>query len=267
MSFIPGLKTSQDNNAFVCDNLHDLASLTKESRLNALAFNDDQKSILLGRLNGEVELINTNETKLSNEDKWQFKGPATIINLLSYKDSIIAGMSNGQLQCLPKNQSQDEEKTLITAGDCLSRLRQCPTNPNIVATGGKERQNNLKVFDLSMDGHQVFTSKNLPNDSLQLEVPVWDCDIGFLHNSEHNLTTCSRYGYVRVYDTRKQRRPVLKYTSDKQMAFNTLAALDNYIYTGSTFGEIRVSYNDLINIKIYYNYTLNILNSVSMYGG
>lgn len=210
-----------------------------------MAFADEhRKQLLLGRLNGSVNLCDISGyggAFMEEPDKWCFKGPATIVNLLPYSDSIVAGMSNGELRCLARDaEPQAEEKIVAKAGDSLSRMRQCPTNPSIVATGGKERQNNLKVWDLSMDGRQVFRSKNLPNDSLQLEVPVWDSDMGFLHASENTLATCSRYGYVRVYDTRKQRRPVLKYTSKKSLAFNTLAALDQYIYTGSTTGEIRV---------------------------
>lgn len=108
-------------------------------------------------------------------------------------------------------------------------------------SGGKERQKNLKVYDLTNEGKQIFTSKNLPNDYLQLEVPIWDSDVCFI-NSPSIIATCSRYGYVGVYDIRKQRRPIQCYANDKdQMSFTSLVAHDNYIYTGTNMGALKVN--------------------------
>lgn len=100
-------------------------------------------------------------------------------------------------------------------------MRNCFQNKNIVAVGGKDRKNNLKIFDLEKK-ECIFTSKNIPHDNLQLEVPVWESDFRFLDDNEHNLVTCSRYGYIRYYDTRQQRRPVRNYTNDKDLAFACL---------------------------------------------
>lgn len=94
-----------------------------------------------------------------------------------------------------------------------------------MAVGGKDRKNNLKIFDLEKK-EAIFNSKNVPHDNLQLEVPVWESDFCFAENSEHCLASCSRYGYIRFYDTRQQRRPVRNYTSDKDLAFSCVAERD-----------------------------------------
>lgn len=91
---------------------------------------------------------------------------------------------------------------------------------------------------MAAEGKQVFSSKNLPNDYLQLEVPVWESDVGFI-DSPTVLATCSRYSYVRAYDTRKHRRPMQLFATEDQMSFTTLAAKGNYIYTGTTMGAMK----------------------------
>lgn len=156
---------------------------------------------------------------------------APVVGLCRYDNQLIAAFGTGKIQ---KQQISGDME--LSAGDNISHLRQCEVERKLVATGGKGRQNNLKIFDMDA-GKQVFSSKNLPNDFLQLEVPIWDSDVGFI--DANTVATCSRYGYVRLYDTRAQRRPVQKYATEDQMSFATLVARDNYIYTGTTMGALK----------------------------
>lgn len=216
-------------------NLCQLSSLDKESRVTSLAFGDDaQTEILLGRAKGAAELLSLGEENTSSSVNFSC-GP--IVGLARYNNKLIAGIGNGTIQCLEPGSAS--EPVTITTGTQIDHLRQCQQARSIVATGGKERQNNLKVYDLSADGKQIFTSKNLPNDYLQLEVPVWDSDIGFV-DGPSVLATCSRTGYVRLYDTRKQRRPVACFSSEEHgMSFAALVARGNFIYTGTTMGALK----------------------------
>ncbi|EDW00581.1 WD repeat-containing protein 74 [Drosophila grimshawi] len=234
------LMPAADKSPYEQSNLSDLSGLDKESRVTALAFgNEAQTEILLGRakniaelhslgINGGVSTRNVNFTA------------APIVGLARYNNNLIAGIGNGQIQSLSLDHGDEEtEAVIIQTGDQMDHLRQCSTATNIIATGGKARQNNLKVYDLSADGKQIFNSKNLPNDYLQLEVPVWDSDIGFV-DGPSVLATCSRHGYVRLYDTRKQRRPVTHFASEEHgMSFAALVARGNYIYTGTTMGALK----------------------------
>ncbi|EDX05852.1 WD repeat-containing protein 74 [Drosophila simulans] len=219
-------------------NLSDLCALDKDSRVTSLAFgNDDQTEILLGRAKDAVEIHSFTE-KGHSRNTVSFNA-APIVGLARYNDKLIAGIGNGQIQSLELEANDESEPVVISTGDQMDHLRQCAQVRSIVATGGKERQNNLKVYDLNSDGKQIFTSKNLPNDYLQLEVPVWDSDIGFV-DGPSVLATCSRTGYVRIYDTRKQRRPVACFASEEHgMSFTTLVAKGNFIYTGTTMGALK----------------------------
>ncbi|XP_034103590.1 WD repeat-containing protein 74 [Drosophila albomicans] len=239
------LLPAADKNPYAQSNLSDLTTLDKESRVTSLAFgNEAQTEILLGRAKNSAELHSLGRSGGITTRSINFTA-APIVGLARYNNNLIAGIANGQIQSVSLEAEQDAEDeesskpVVINSGDHMDHLRQCQAAPHIVATGGKARQNNLKVYDLSADGKQIFTSKNLPNDYLQLEVPVWDSDIGFV-DGPNVLATCSRHGYVRLYDTRKQRRPVTHFSSEEHgMSFAALVAHGNYIYTGTTMGALK----------------------------
>lgn len=136
---------------------------------------------------------------------------------------------------------------MIEAGDNISHMRQCPQNHKLVAVGGKDRKNNLKVFDLEAE-KEIFSSKNVPHDNLQLEVAVWDSDMSFVNESEHCLATCSRHGYIRFYDYRQQRRPVTNFVDSREQAFNSLAERNGIVYVSTTTGGLFAF--DLKNMKV-----------------
>lgn len=154
-----------------------------------------------------------------------------VVGLAKFNGKIIAGLGNGKIQIGHK------KKACLETGDSMSRLRQCATDRKLIASGGKERQNNLKVWNLESN-ECVFRTKNVPNDFLQLEVPIWDSDFGFI--DANCLATCSRYGYVRVYDMRKQRRPVFNYSNDKeQISYSCLAIHGDVVFSGTTTGVMH----------------------------
>lgn len=116
-------------------------------------------------------------------------------------------------------------------------MRQCPFQLNLIAAGGKDRKNNLKVIDLT-SAKTIFETKNVANDELDLEVPIWDTDFSFL--SSTTVATCSRYGYVRFYDIKKQRRPIFNYKNDQeQISYNSMTAHGTNVFVGSNLGVIR----------------------------
>lgn len=87
----------------------------------------------------------------------------------------------------------ESDQQLIEAGENMSRMRHSSVNKNIIATGGKEHK--LQLFDLERQA-KVFTEKNVPHDWLELKVPLWISDIGFIPASSQ-VVTCSKYGHVR----------------------------------------------------------------------
>lgn len=154
-----------------------------------------------------------------------------LFKFVKFYRTIVAASDTGKIHIL--NDSMD----VLETGDNLSRMRQCCQNKKLVAVGGKDRKNNLKVYDLEAK-KMIFTSKNVPHDNLQLEVPVWDSDMAFVKNSDSCVATCSRHGYIRFYDSRQQRRPIHNYTDSRDQAFNSLAEKDGIVYVGTTTGGL-----------------------------
>ncbi|XP_050840588.1 WD repeat-containing protein 74 [Serinus canaria] len=72
-------------------------------------------------------------------------------------------------------------------------MRQDPSRPHLVGTGGKE--NGLKVWDLQRPQEPLFRAKNVRNDWLDLRVPVWERDLQFLPGSQR-VVTCTGHGQL-----------------------------------------------------------------------
>lgn len=209
-------------------NLENIEALSKTSRITAINFGDNEDEILLGRVEPVVKVYETALNAFTGNHTFQ-EGP--VVGLAKFNGKIIAGLGNGKIQIGHK------KATFLEAGDAMARLRQCTVERKLIATGGKERQNNLKVWDLESN-QCVFRTKNVPNDFLQLEVPIWDNDFEFI--DANCLSTCSRYGYVRVYDMRKQRRPVFNYANDKeQISYSCLALHGDVVFCGTTTGVMH----------------------------
>lgn len=214
-----------DDNPHKQTNLEDIQSLTKTSRITALDYGENEDEILIGRVEPIVKVYETPLKAFTAKYSVEH-GP--VVGLAKFNGKIVAGLSNGKIQIGHKN------PTYLEAGDAMSRMRQCSIDRKLVCSGGKDRQNNLKVWNLESQ-ECVFRTKNVPNDFLQLEVPIWDSDFGFI--DANCLSTCSRYGYVRVYDMRKQRRPIFNYVNDKeQISYTCLALHENVVFTGTTTG-------------------------------
>lgn len=214
------------DNPHAQENLQSIGSLNKHSRVTSMEWGDGDE-IIVGRANKFIKIYDASDSQFTSTIELD----GVIIGAGRYDGKIIAGLASGKVQIF------QEKKECLETGDHMSRMRQCKENKKLIATGGKGRQNNLKVWDLETKT-KVFTSKNLPNDYLELEVPVWDSDLVFL--DANNLATCSRYGYLRVYDTRKQRRPVLEYVNSKeQIVYGCATAHQNTLFVGSASGIVR----------------------------
>lgn len=215
-----------DENPHKQTNLQNIAELSKTSRITALDFGADETEILVGRIEPVVREFQTTRGTFTLSHNVE-SGP--VVGLAKYNGKLITGLANGSIQI-----GTSKAATTLNSGDSMGRMKQCKTNRNLIACGGKERQNNLKVWNLDTN-ECIFRTKNVPNDSLQLEVPIWDTDIGFVDSN--CLTTCSRFGYIRVYDMRKQRRPIFNYTNEReQIGYSCLATHGDNVFVGTTTG-------------------------------
>lgn len=208
--------------------MENIQTLTKTSRITALDFDEDETKLLVGRVEPMVKVYEIQLNAFTGTHNFE-SGP--IVGVGKFNGKLIAGLANGKIQIGHK------KPEFFETGDAMSRMRQCRQDRKLLASGGKERQNNLKVWNLETN-ECTFRTKNVPNDFLQLEVPIWDSDFGFIDTN--CLATCSRYGYVRVYDMRKQRRPIFNYSNDKeQIGYSCMTLHGDVAFVGATTGVIH----------------------------
>lgn len=208
-------------------NLQQITVLDKTSKVTCLAFgNKEQTEILLGRANHFVKVFDCN----SEDNSSSFEVGGEVVGLGRSNGCIVAGTSNGTVKIVKS------ESIEFSAGDNLCKLRVSQEDPNMMVTGGKGLKNIIKVWDLE---HQkvTFAAKNVKKDMLELEQPVWENDVVFV--DRNTVASCSRHGYVRVYDLRgQQRRPVQAYAppegNDDQLSFSCLTNHGEYLYAGTT---------------------------------
>ncbi|XP_019542831.3 WD repeat-containing protein 74 [Aedes albopictus] len=214
-------------------NLQQISVLDKTSKVTCLAFgNKEQTEILLGRANHFVKVFDCN----SEDNTSSFEVGGEVVGLGRSNGCIVAGTSDGTVKIVKS------ESVEFSTGDNMCKLRVCQEDPNLIVTGGKGLKHIVKVWDLEQQ-KVTFAAKNVKKDMLDLEQPVWENDVVFL--DKNTVASCSRHGYVRVYDLRgQQRRPVQGYAppegNDDQLSFTCLTSHDGYLYAGTTTIGARV---------------------------
>ncbi|KAK3915882.1 WD repeat-containing protein 74, partial [Frankliniella fusca] len=234
-----GLK-AQEGQPVISKSIQSLKHLSKDANLTALAWSDqEEEDILIGLSN---QVVKTYDTKgkaftISTDAKLYDKSGAAvssgaICGLTRFDGALVTAAESGHVRVIRYN---EDDCINIYANGPISKMRHSVFSPNIIGTGGLE--NELKLWDLNT-GKLSFEAKNVPNDSLQLRVKVWVTDHVFLPNSD-KVAVGSRYGYVRLYDPKAQRRPVVKVDLPER-AVNCIAAStqEHIVLCGLTKGDI-----------------------------
>ncbi|KAM3958650.1 LOW QUALITY PROTEIN: WD repeat domain 74 lethal (2) k09848 [Aphomia sociella] len=198
------------NNKKCIENLVDVKSLQKDDTVTCMVWgNLEQTEVMLGRKNQQIQIYNTEQGTITKSYTADFS-TGHPVGVGRCKRKYIAALSDGVV----KIWSKKVELTVETGK--MDRMRVCDDEPTLFATGGEE--NDLKIWQIG-EPAPVFAAKNLPNDWLQLRRPIWVSDLTFLPGEGELAAVCSRHGYVRLYDTRAQRRPVCN------VDFNAMAAV------------------------------------------
>uniref|UniRef100_U5EW31 Putative muscle cell homeostasis n=1 Tax=Corethrella appendiculata TaxID=1370023 RepID=U5EW31_9DIPT len=222
------------DNPFSQANLQDVKVLNKDTKVTCMEYgNDAHDEILIGRAN---QFIKTYDCRSENfQSNIEIKGGA-IIGVGRFDDCLVAATSTGNIEVI----KDAPEPVKFSAGNELERMRVSTFDRNLIVTGGKGLQNILKVWDLNTKT-SVFAAKNVRHDMLELQQPIWENDVQFIDSNL--LASCSRHGYVRVYDRRgPARRPVQAYFSkdtDDQLSFTCLASFGNFLYAGTSIFGMR----------------------------
>ncbi|ORX58625.1 WD40 repeat-like protein [Piromyces finnis] len=151
----------------------------------------------------------------NNKKSEQFVG-------INCHDGIIYACTDmGKFYIIDANKSTPEIKTVDLKQDNLWCMKVHPKESNIFATGGEERE--LCIWDLNKmeeddESEQentfkikpIFTAKNVKHDFLNLRVPVWVTCMEWLDdNDTTKIIIGTGHHHIRVYDTKKARRPIL----------------------------------------------------------
>lgn len=154
----------------------------------------------------------------------------TLPNLLLTTNNLIRYLcvctSTGDLSWTDLTSKKTETKTVINLGPNLEIMRGHPTQTHIFAIGGKERdlciydvkaivKNKKEQEDINAAGpnkntslHKkksnkssglIFQAKNVPNDFLDLQQPIWIHDLQFMNKEATRVAVSTHYHQVFFY--------------------------------------------------------------------
>lgn len=220
------------NNKKNIENLVDIKSLSKDDCITCMEWgNKEQTEVLIGKKKQQIQVYSTTQSSFLHTYSSDF-APGDIVGLGRWKDTMLMAVSSGIVKLW-----SDDSKQEVNTGGKLDRVVLC-CDEDTFATGGEE--NDLKVYSIG-DVKPTFSAKNLSHDWLQLRRPIWVTDACFLPEEGGRLVAvCSRHGYVRLYDTRAQRRPVCNVEFEKMAATCISAAFDErQVFVGFGRGQLH----------------------------
>ncbi|XP_071962870.1 WD repeat-containing protein 74-like [Antedon mediterranea] len=229
-------------------NYCNIEKLNKDEEITCMCWaNQRQTQIHLGLRNQTVKTFDTEEKCLkSSEDCTGGHGPLKGIGVHGH--NIITCCESGVMKVWDK--LKQETRAEINVGENVYKLKQNAEKPHIFATGGKE--NCLKIWDINNLEEPLFKAKNVKNDFLDLQVPIWLTDAQFLPQSAKVLTATGHH-QIRIYDPDCQRRPVFDMNYDEYPITAVEVSSDGWsVFAGNTHG--RMAHIDLRNkqiLKVY----------------
>ncbi|KAK3718783.1 hypothetical protein QZH41_014033, partial [Actinostola sp. cb2023] len=176
----------------------------------------------------------------------------------SERNQMLLGLRSGLVKTYDVEQSTfvderdcDVKDTHFTGLFCYNRLKsklevifqECDiiTTTHILL-GQEAKQNDLKIWDLNKSGENIFKAKNVRNDTLDLRVPVWVTDLGFLPSAgSPKVVTGTGYHQLRLYDTAAKNRPVFSMDfEDCPISSLCVTDQENTFIVGNTAGTMSV---------------------------
>lgn len=208
----------------------------------AIAHRDGLVSVL-DTENGEVLATIPASTNVAIDYKNTAHEENLFVSIEYRHDHLATCTTSGQARFIKVSSLWDDNGHEIAEFELpapISVMRMHPTIPGIIAFGGKE--NDLQIWcswrsftreekrDSTSDSGEeddddeklweslkpIWKAKNVKNDDLDLRVPVWISDLAFLPTvdappataKDLNLVTSTRFRQLRLYNTRKARRPI-----------------------------------------------------------
>lgn len=220
-------------------NFCEMSHLSRDQEVCVMAWGDTYESeVLVGCVNGTVRTFSTDKGIFTASRECGEPSQGRFTGLAVTDSSWITCVESGLVKVW-KEGSTESDTVEINVGSGICRMRQNPSQKHHVATGGKE--NPLKVWDLEKPDKAIFTAKNVAHDWLDMRVPVWVRDIGFIPDSD-KIVTCTGHRQVHVYDpSTPQRRPVMEAKfGEYPLTALSLPASQGTVVVGNTHGELAI---------------------------
>lgn len=198
-----GVKIEKEE--YLIENIQNLISITDNDEVTSMSWgDDDEREILIGCGVKDIRSVKVYDSGCSTFTCSFFCniGTGKITGISRYDEAILTAVKSGEVKLW---RFKEEDGFIIKAGENLDKMRHSKINKHVIATGGQEHE--LKLFDIERKT-RIFLEKNVAHDWLQLRVPIWISDIDFLPHTEQ-IVTVGRYGHVRLYDPKVQRRPII----------------------------------------------------------
>ena len=143
----------------------------------------------------------------------------------------------------PAESKQEEPVQALETGGKPVGAADVDEAGGLVATCGKGRE--LELWDLAT-GASTFKARNVPNDNLDLEVPVWPSGVAFVPQSgivalSTGFVDQRLRGEVRLYDAAAKRRPVVRKLApvgDEAVTALGVTPDGRYVLAGSCSGNL-----------------------------
>ncbi|KAG1651012.1 WD repeat-containing protein 74 [Nymphon striatum] len=217
------------------ENVTNVEKVNREKEINVIRWKDStQSQIFIGRRELSVDVYDIEQKQItSTYDVSSGTGP--LKGLGYFNEKLVTCSHSGHVRISDLN---SEDKHEVFVGENVLCMRQNPTNPSLIATGGKE--NLLKVWDLNTS-KSIFKAKNVPNNWLDIRIPIWVTDIQYLNGGDKIITSTGTHT-VRLYDTKtRQRKPIFEISYDEYPLTSLAIPNDeNYVIVGNTKGYMAL---------------------------
>ncbi|GMT11054.1 hypothetical protein PFISCL1PPCAC_2351, partial [Pristionchus fissidentatus] len=204
----------------------------KKDEITAMAFSgDDQTEILIAQLDRSLRLYDSVTGAFST--LFSLEGEGRIRGLhVTKSQEILTANEKGTVELWEKS---GEQKASVSIGDG-DLLTMGVNEEGTIAVSGKRIL--LRTLDPATL-KETWKSKNVRNDWLDLEVPIWDMQAKFMHDG-HCIVTSTGTHEIRYYDPRAQKKPVkrMEWQEEPITALAVSQTSDWTVIAGNTKGEM-----------------------------
>ncbi|KAI7872145.1 WD40-repeat-containing domain protein [Spinellus fusiger] len=230
---------------------------------------DGSKQLLVGRESGKLQYLSPETGEIVREFRDASVGTeqGRLIGLYANETHLASCSSTGEVSYTLlssfSSSSPNNTTSIASLGAGLHVMRGHPLQNHIFATGGKERD--LCVYDATVlaaqkEAHKtstdkstpttgkakkgsqeglLFQAKNVKNDFLDLQQPVWIRDIQFISQDTSKIAVGTHYHQIRIYDVKAARRPVLNVEIGKSPITTVrMGKEDHHLMFTDTLGNV-----------------------------